>query len=262
MRMMKYFFLSFLCSVFLLSAQSQASQDPLLALYDEANVTYNGEDYEKAIVLYDSILHQNYESPEVYYNLGNAHFRLGNVGQAILAYERSLKLDPSQEDVSFNLRLANLRVVDNIEPLPEFLVVSYANDFLHSKSSGTWSIWALGFLWAALAAGVAFLFLSTYSGKRLSFFISLLLVLISMGCLSLSLVKRGHEQNSKQAIVLSQNAYVKASPFGQAKDLVILHEGVKVKLMRQAEGWAEIKLSDSNVGEIVGWVTNEAIEEI
>ncbi len=248
--------------VFLWGFPLQASELEMELLFEQANKAYNGSDYEGAITLYDSILNQGYESADIYYNLGNAHFRLGNVGQSILSYERSLELDPEQPDAAFNLRLANLRVVDNIEPMPEFLIVTYAKDFLHSRSSGSWGLWSIGFLWAALGFGAVFLFMSSYSAKRLGFFVGLLCLLISFGSLSLSLIKRNHEINNRYAIVLNQNAYVKASPFGQAKDLVILHEGVKVRLLRTSEEWTEIRISDSNVGEIVGWVESGVLEQI
>ncbi|MBL4587510.1 MAG: tetratricopeptide repeat protein, partial [Flavobacteriales bacterium] len=77
-------------------------------LKSEADQAYISEDYSKATELYEQILSQEYVSAEVHYNLGNAYFKTGNIAPAILHFERAKKLAPNDEDIIFNLKLANL----------------------------------------------------------------------------------------------------------------------------------------------------------
>ena len=95
------------------------------SLLSQANQLYKEKNYNGAIELYDSIISSGYYSSDVYYNLGNAHFKMGHLAPAILNYERAKKLAPSDDDIDFNLRIANLRVVDRVEPLQSREVIQF-----------------------------------------------------------------------------------------------------------------------------------------
>lgn len=231
-------------------------------LLKEGNTLYEAGKYKESAEVYESIIEQGMSSATLHYNLGNAYYRLGKVAQSILHYERSLKLDPSQEDVIFNLRLANLKVVDNIEPLPEFLFADFFNGTLNSRSSGQWGIVTLVFLWAALGLGLAFLFAQSPVLKRVGFFGGFACLGLALFLLFVSWRKYDKEHHSREAIVTAANAYVKASPDASAQDLLILHEGVKLDVRRGTGEWTEISLSDSKAGKIVGWMETKAMEEI
>src|SRR5882672_4518429 len=81
----------------------------LSKIYHDANIAYQKLDYEKSIRLYEELIKAKYVSIEVYYNLGNAYFKAGNFAKAIINYERALKMDPDDEDVNFNLKIASLK---------------------------------------------------------------------------------------------------------------------------------------------------------
>jgi len=74
-------------------------------LYKKGNSSYESEDYEKAVFIYEKLLGMDEVSPEVFYNLGNSRFKLKKIGKAILNYERALRLDPRDRDTRFNLNL-------------------------------------------------------------------------------------------------------------------------------------------------------------
>ena len=94
-------------------------------LFQKANQAYQNQNFQQAIELYQNILGQGYQATEIYYNLGNAFFRLNNLGQAILNYEKALKLNPNDPDIRYNLELANLRVVDRLELPPRFFLFEW-----------------------------------------------------------------------------------------------------------------------------------------
>ncbi|MFQ5335568.1 MAG: tetratricopeptide repeat protein, partial [Flavobacteriales bacterium] len=88
-------------------------------LFDEGNELYRKGAYEEAYQRFDSITHLGYESADLYYNMGNVAYKLGNNPLAILNYERAKKLKPADRDTYFNLGMANLKNIDKIEALPE-----------------------------------------------------------------------------------------------------------------------------------------------
>jgi len=252
---MKNLLLWLLCLVF---STSVMAADRIGVLFQEANDAYQSGNYERAITLYDSIMDMGFESAALYYNLGNAHYKTGSVGPAILNYERALKLNPGHKDASFNLRLANLRVVDNIERIPDLLLRRWGKGLLNSRTSGQWAIVAVVFLWITLFAAGLLLYSNQLWVKRIAFIGGMVTLVFTITSLSLALSKRSLETGANQAIIFSPNAYVKSAPDGQSTDLFILHEGVKVDVLEEEAGWIRIQLADGKEG----WVPEDALERI
>ena len=249
-----------LFSIGILLGLSLIGQD-MESLYKQANDAYTAEDYEKAVSLYESIAEQGYESAELYYNLGNAHYKLNHLAPTILSYEKSLKLNPGQEDAIHNLKLANLKVIDNIEPIPDLLLVQWIKDTVNGKSSSQWASISLILLWLAAGAGAAFLLVKTPLVKRIGFFGGITLLVLSFISFGVSLSQKSMEADSGQGIIFNKNVYVKDAPGGRT-DLMILHEGIKVEVVEEVADWTKIRINDANVGTVVGFVSTEAIRRI
>jgi len=98
-------------------------------LLEEANRHYVAQEYREAAEKYEQILASGKESAEVYFNLGNACFKNGEHVKAILNYERAKLLAPQNEDIDFNLRIANQFVVDNLEPGGTYRIAVEAPDY-------------------------------------------------------------------------------------------------------------------------------------
>ncbi|NLO03062.1 MAG: tetratricopeptide repeat protein [Bacteroidales bacterium] len=96
-----------------------SGQDSTQVLWEKANALYTTEEYQKAIIAYEQILGTGQESAKLYFNLGNAYYKAGDFNNAILNYERAKLLAPQDEDIEFNLRMANQFVVTGIEELPQ-----------------------------------------------------------------------------------------------------------------------------------------------
>ena len=92
--------------------------------YQEGNRLYQEGDFEGALASYLRLVEAGFESGEVYYNIGNTYFKLGDVAPSILYFERARRLLPGDEDVQANLDLARSLTVDEIEPLPRFWLFS------------------------------------------------------------------------------------------------------------------------------------------
>jgi len=213
-----------------------------------ANQYYRNGEFEKAMTIYEEIYNSGFEHPALYYNLGNACFKLKKIPFAILWYERARKIAPMDEDILYNLRLANVRVIDKIEPLPKLFFVTWWEGLRSVFSSDQWAIFLIALLWCtAVVSGVFFLVKSLGLQRIIFFLVAVLLLLIVIS--SMAMVQQLKiETDEKSAIVFSASVSVKSSPDSQSTDLFILHEGVKVEIEDQVGEWKKIRLADGKVG--------------
>ena len=110
------------------------------AAMQSGNTFYQKENYEAAAKEYESVLENGYESAPLYYNLGNSYFRLNELGKAILNYEKALKLEPGDEDVIYNLRIAEARTIDKIQEVPEIFISEWWNVLVAIFPVSGWGI--------------------------------------------------------------------------------------------------------------------------
>ena len=97
------------------SLHAQTAED----LFAQANTQYNLGQYQEALVLYDSIVTLGVHSADLYFNIGNAHYKLNQIAPSILNYEKALLLDSGHKGVLTNLPFAQNMTLDAIESLPE-----------------------------------------------------------------------------------------------------------------------------------------------
>ena len=246
-----------LAALFVTSAAS-AQRNLSDSLWDAANTAYVNGEYANAITLYDSILNSGYVSYKLYYNLGNAHFKEGSVGNAILNYERALRLRPTDNDIKHNLKVANGYVKDKIDVVPEFFVSTWIRSLRMSLSSNTWAIISVAFFALALAATLIYLLSKRLVFRKAGFYTAIVSLLIFIMSLTFSAVGKRQMLRSDEAVVMQGATSVKSSPDNASKELFIIHEGTKVEVVRTIGEWCEIMISDGNKG----WVNRIAIENI
>ena len=238
------------------SASSQAGTD---SLWSRAAEAYADEDWETAVSAWSAIDAEGLESPELYYNIGNAYFKASDYAHAILYYERALKLDPSYSDARFNLEFANEFIQDRIESVPEFFIKTWIRKMDYLLSSDAWA--GMFFLFLAIAAAGMLLFLlaGTSGKRRLGFFGFIAAAVFAILCLAFSISQKADYARADSAIITTPVTSAKSSPGeNSGKDLFILHEGTKVKLMDSVGGWYNIELSDGRQG----WIESSAFEII
>lgn len=224
----------------------------------EAEVAYTKEEYGKAIELYESILKNNGESSEIYYNLGNAYYKAGKTAPAILNYERALLLDPGDADIRFNLQMAKQKSVDKIEPVGEFFLYRWFDSVQNMGAADSWA--KVGIVCFILFIGclILFFFSRWIRLKKVGFYIGILLLVVII----FSNIFASHQKKEiverAGAIVFSPTVTVKSSPDVSGTELFILHEGTKVSIKSKLGEWSEIELEDGNVG----WMPSKDIEVI
>ena len=227
-------------------------------LIAKGNTAYSAGKYLEAINTYKSLVSQGYESPYLYYNLGNSFFKLNDIPHAILWYERAKRLDPGNEDVSFNLNVANSRITDKIDPLPEFFVKRWFRVVTDLFSVDTWSASGIAFFIAAL------LFFSLYIASRvlilrkLGFWAGFSSLLISVVFLLFAWTSYRSLKSEQSGIITNPTVTVKSSPDEKSTDIFVIHEGCKIQLIDHIGNWYEISIVNGSVG----WVEVSNFEKI
>jgi hypothetical protein len=217
--------------------------------FDQANQAYRTGNYQKCIQIYQSILSQGYESAELYYNLGNAYYKINNIPAAILQYERAGRLAPSDPDIEHNLALANLRITDKIDAIPDLFFISWWRDFIDLRNADQWAWIAVASLWVTVLV-MALLLTSLLPVRVRTTFSALVLAGILFSVVSFTgMVSRSRaEKNHHYAIIFSPTVTVKSAPDEDSTNLFVLHEGIKLEVLDRVSQWSKIKLADGKIG--------------
>jgi tetratricopeptide (TPR) repeat protein len=227
-------------------------------LYQKANTLYQEGKVSEARDLYESIESNGYVSGDLYYNLGNAYYRLGDLGRAILNYERAARLMPADDDLRHNLQLANLRVVDRIEPTPRLFIWDTWDSIkgMMSSQTATWAAYAFFLLLVGCAA--LLLLARSYPLRRAAMTGGLACLLLLVCSVLLVIEKISDDTRRDEAVVVASITTVKNSPDDKSSDAFVLHAGVKVRLIDSVNDWVKIRLADGKVG----WMERGAAETI
>lgn len=228
------------------------------AAFDSANAHYAAGDFEAAKLLYGEILmeHLHFESE---YNMGNACYKLNELGPAILHYERAQRLNPANGDVESNLLLANTKVIDRIEALPTEGITDLWERIVAPGRFRLWMriaaiFWTLGFATFAIR-----LWQKPVGTRRILGSIGSGLTVTGAICIGLMTAASARSDSSHEAIILAtQTEVLNAPDSNNSTPLFVLHEGTKVRIIQQKGGWMEVALLNGNVG----WLPVSDIEEI
>lgn len=241
--------------ILLLAIGFMSSAQPQLELFEKANSTYNDSDFPQAIRLYDSILKMDYESAELYYNLGNAHFKSNQLPLSILNYERSARLNPNDDDVKQNLKIAREATVDRFEELPKSIVkVVYLSTLQLFQPDG-WGIVSLLFFGFLVLGCYLYLFTSI---RRPGFITAVVSLLLGLGSLSFAYAHSSFLENNTPAVIMAPSSYVKSAPSETAEDAFILHAGTKANILDELNDWTKIRLIDGKIG----WIKSADLTKI
>ena len=233
---------------------SYASQNDRLISYASGMDALRIGQYELAVQEFELILSTGWESEQLYYNLGNAFYRLGNIPGAIWAYESCLGLSPSNSNAKYNLKLANLKVVDKISfPEPPF----YLQLYLEIKKLFSPADWVNITLFILLIIALVITYNNLYQlykfDKVISVLTFLLFITIFFTAHSIFIIN-----SNKSGIIYLSDVEVKSEPNKFSIRLFTLNEGLKVMVKQIINNWVEIELLDGKIG----WIENNQIRLI
>lgn len=214
----------------------------------EADSAYAQERYQQAAKVYEQLLKRGV-SADLYYNLGNAYYRMDNIPQAVLNYERALLLSPGDEDIRLNLQLARSKTVDKIVPESEMFFVTWYRSLVSQQSVDAWARTGLLSLVVAIVLALAYLFASALWLRKVGFFGgTLFLLLFALSNLFAWQQKRALAERTG-AVVMQSAVTVRSTPSDNGTDLFVLHEGTRVTITDGSmSGWKKIRVADGKEG--------------
>ena len=223
-----------------------------------ADSAYIRNDFTTAIQIYEMILRTG-ESADIYYNLGNSYYKIGDIAKAILNYERALILKPANKDIRSNLEIARAKTVDKVTDVPELFFITWLKSITNSMGIQSWAIIAISFFLLFIVS-IYFFFFSTKIVARKTFFILALFFLVFCVIANISAAfQRKVRLNRMNAIIISPSVTIRSTPNDNGTSLFILHEGRKVFIKDDSmKDWIEIQLEDGTVG----WVKKNDLEVI
>jgi tetratricopeptide (TPR) repeat protein len=231
--------------------------DQPLDIFSEANQLYQKGDFEAAIEKYEKILSGKYESGELYYNLGNAYYKTGNIGKARLNYERALIWLEDDESVVQNLDLLKLRLVDQIEEPPKLFINVWWEKLLNLFDTKSLGIIVLILFWLVLITAAIFMhYRKRGMFKWKSVFVASLILWLLL--LTIWINKIYLFETEMYGVILASTTTVYSEPAENTTELFVLHEGTRVKVERASGSWYEIRLADGKTG----WLINNVLEVI
>ncbi len=236
-----------------------AAQSPNADAMALGNGLYEAGSYSEAVEVYEELVARGVRNGALYYNLGNAYFKLGELGRAILNYRRASGADPGDGDMENNLNLARDMTVDGLEPPEKSFVASLSSPTRRLLTRDQTAVAALVF-WAAmvlLLLGAPFARdAAALRAVRYGAFVASGLMVLSLAALA------GHifsGVGERATVVVESEVELRSGPGAQYLSEVTLHSGAEVTTIESRGAWTRLELP---VGELQGWVPNRAVERV
>jgi tetratricopeptide (TPR) repeat protein len=239
--------------IFSISVYAQSS-----ILFEQGKNAYAKGNYTEAIQAWSEVISKGEHSASLYFNLGNAHYKLNQIGPSVYYYEKALQLKPNDSEIQNNLAFAENARIDAIEPLPTTIFNKW-----YQTVSGlfTYEGWA----WLSVVSSLLFtlLFLFYYfanyeRNKRLFFIGSMMSLLLVLIAISFAFSTYSDFSNDQPAIIFAESSEIRNEPNMGSETSFVLHEGTKVQILAEEENWVRVQLADGKDG----WMPKEDLKAL
>lgn len=206
----------------------------------------------------DEKLKEGLESGELYYNLGNSYFRMNDLANARLYYEKALLIEPGDRDTRHNIDYLSTKIEDKILVADTFFLNIWFRAVQNLFASNVWATIAVVFFLVLMASLATFFFSRSIVVKKAVFYAGIVAAVIVIFANIFAFRQKDKIEDRDTAIVMVGSASVVSSPDINSKELFILHAGTKVYITKQDRNWLEIEIDNGSVG----WIQRDKIEII
>ena len=221
---------------------------PLQAQFDIANQLYDQEKFSEAKQEYEKLVSGGERNANLFYNLGNAFFRLGAPGLAALNYERALALDPDHPEAALNLRLLRDQTGARVFP------ATWRDHLFVPVRTDLFSMIAAVAGWASMFCLVGMMMhRARISAVR---WLTLMVLLAIAGYAVAGLWLR--EKERRVAVVTARQTEARLAPADRATRAETLSAGSRVRIISERGDWSYCALPGGGLG----WLPTRAIEQV
>ena len=227
-------------------------------LFQKATEAYNNGEYEKAIDYYENVLKTWKHSSELYFNLGNCHYKLDAIGPSIYYYEKALLLNPGDQETQNNLGFAQNMRLDAIEEMPKTAMARLHDSIVLFFTADQWSYLAILTMFLFVLGFIIYYVLSSATSKRFAFIIANVALIICILSIALAYLAHNDQRATNPAIIFEREIAVTSEPNDRSERVFALHEGTKVNILESLDDWSKIKIADGQTG----WVPSGSLRVI
>jgi tetratricopeptide (TPR) repeat protein len=234
-----------LFACFILAITTSFAAD-ISAGFDSANKLYGQGKFSEAASAYEKLVQSGSISPALYFNLGNAYFKSGQLGHALAAYHRAEHLSPRDPDVRANLQFVRGQVQGpTLSPTGQ-------QRWLASLTVNEWATLTAVFFWLTLSLLVLLQFRPAWRQALRNFLLlSAVVTLIFGACLTAAWAKG----STPEAIVVTHDVLIHNGPLDEAPGNTTIHDGAEVSVLDTKNDWLQVRV-DSNR---VGWLKRDQV---
>jgi tetratricopeptide (TPR) repeat protein len=217
----------------------------------EGVAAYREGDYGAAAAAFESLAASGIRNSRLYYNLGNAYLKKGDLGPALLWYERALKLDPDDPDLNFNHAYARSLTTDEREEARSvsiYRILFFWRHLLSTRMTAALAIGLNALFWLVLA--IRFM-----GGKKALKGVAYPLLLVALVFTATALYDYYEATYIREGIVLPETVSVRSGLSEEATELFVLHAGAKVTIEQEKGDFFRIRFSEGKIG----WVNRSRI---
>ena len=243
-------------SLLIASVSIQAEISDPTGAFNEGNKEYEEHNYEAAINSYKGLCEEFY-SPELFLNLGNSYYKVNDIPNTILYYEKALKLSPGNLNILHNLKLANKRISDKNKVNNSVRL----NDWFFTWLINTPNYWAYNSVYLFIIGSlllILYLFSKSRKLKKLTFYTAVIALTLGIFSIVFSGFHKSRLMSHEEAVIFKPSIDLMSEPTPNSSVSFVLHEGTKVKILDETELWYEIRFSDGKIG----WLQKEFVETI
>lgn len=242
----------------------------------QAEAAYNSGNYSEAIEHYKTAIEAEGVSGELYYDLGNAYYKAGNLGGAVLSYERAKRLNPGNKYIENNLNFVSAKVVDankaeagekknGVEYDEPTFMKSLNKMIAENRSSDSWAVFAVIAFFLFLGFAAMYCFTPNVLARKTGFFSGIIFLGFSVVFLIFAFMSASYARSSNQAVVIEAKTKLMEKPEEDSKAISTpLKDGTKVEILESSEAngvspvWFKVKLNSRNIG----WLKSNTVEII
>lgn len=230
----------------------------------DADSAYMADDFQSAAMLYQEAIDSLGPSAERYYNLGNAYYRSGLSGMAIVSYERALRLDPTNKDIRENLEFVNAGTIDRLNPNSS-LFGSFANNLAAKFHPNTWAWIAIFTFIIALGGGLQWFFANNIVLRKIGFFGGGIFLILCIAANIMAYRAASNIEANNEAVITSSSVILSTTPRtpkDRSEEAMLLHEGAKITILDSlttgGQTWYDVEIGANHRA----WISAESVEII
>ncbi len=220
----------------------------------QAREAYDRGEYAAAVKAYQTVIKEGVDSGDVYYNLGNAEFKLGHLGQAIANYRKALKRKPHDEDIRFNLEYARTFIkqpADRKGPLAKWL--EFALAYFAPESL---ALAAMSLFW--ILAGLVMALIFTRNSMTSLRWVTVGMGLLFIGVATWASIRILVDRNNQWGVIVSARAEARNGPNQEFQVGFVIPEGREVRILGREGEWVAVGLPAEGYK---GWIRRDDLSE-